>query len=290
MDVENWVRERGGIVRAAQMRRDGASSRAISTAVATGVLQRPRRGWLALPDVDPYLYAAARAGVVLTCITQARRLGLWVLDEHKPHVAAPPNSGVVTVERVRDPALAQDRDAGERRAVVHWAAPLVPREPSKLVDPIENVLAMVALCRPFESALAIWESAMRQGLVEREAMELLPLPSRARAVLAEASLYSDSGLESFVVPRLRWLRVRILPQVWILGHRVDFLIGSRLAFQIDGGTHVGAQREEDIRHDAALMLAGYHVIRVGYRQMVDDWPSVQATIMLAIAQGLHSAA
>ena len=34
--------------------------------------------------------------------------------------------------------------------------------------------------------------------------------------------------------------------------------------QIDGGHHVGLQRAEDVAHDAALTLLGYHVIRVTY--------------------------
>lgn len=110
-----------------------------------------------------------------------------------------------------------------------------------------------------------------------------------RSLLAEATAHSDSGLETLFLTRLRWLRERILPQVWIAGSPVDFLIGERLVVQIDGGHHVGAQRTRDIAHDAALMLRGYHVIRVGYDQVVNDWPAVQEVILRAIAQGLHAA-
>ncbi|WP_344096256.1 endonuclease domain-containing protein [Microbacterium deminutum] len=91
------------------------------------------------------------------------------------------------------------------------------------------------------------------------------------------------------VPRLSWMKISIVPQAWIAGHRVDFLIGARLVLQIDGGHHVGAQRTSDITHDAQLMLLGYHVIRVGFDQMVNDWPSVQDLITRAVAQGLHRA-
>ncbi|WP_309082499.1 endonuclease domain-containing protein [Microbacterium sp.] len=90
--------------------------------------------------------------------------------------------------------------------------------------------------------------------------------------------------------RLRWLRVPIRIQTWIAGHRVDALIGDRLVLQIDGATHVGAQRSEDIRHDAELKLMGYHVIRVSYTQVMFEWHVVQDLIMRAIAQGLHRAA
>lgn len=162
-------------------------------------LVRVRKGWVATPGADVCLVAAARAGVVLSCITQARRLGLWVLDEDRPHVAAPAHSGGVT----------------SRGATVHWAKPVVPRHPDALIDPIENVLALVALCQPFEPALAVWESALRKQLVDRHAPERMALPTAARKVLVSAFPFSDSGLESFIVPRLKWMRVPIVPQVWI---------------------------------------------------------------------------
>ncbi|WP_241245869.1 DUF559 domain-containing protein [Microbacterium sp. 4R-513] len=81
--------------------------------------------------------------------------------------------------------------------------------------------------------------------------------------------------------------MRIRAQIWIAGHHVDHLIGDRLVVQIDGGHHVNAQRLSDNEHDAALRLLGYTVIRVGYRQVVDDWPTVQWLIMQALAQDLH---
>ncbi|MFK0239786.1 endonuclease domain-containing protein [Microbacterium sp. NPDC090281] len=88
---------------------------------------------------------------------------------------------------------------------------------------------------------------------------------------------------------MAWLNLPITPQVWIIGHRVDFLIGERLVVQIDGGHHVGSQRTSDIAHDAELMLRGYHVIRIGYDQLMNQWASVQSRILVAIAQRLHLA-
>ncbi|TQJ32538.1 uncharacterized protein DUF559 [Microbacterium sp. SLBN-146] len=253
------------------LQRAGFSRHQLDRAVAQGVLWRVRKGWVARPDADPELLAAARAGVVLSCITLARRRGLWVLDLDRPHVAAPAHAGGL-------------RASG---ATVHWAKPVVPRHPDALLDSIENALVLVAGCQPYESALAVWESALNSHLIDRSQMGRMPLPPAARKILSAASPYSDSGLESFVVPRLSWLGVAIVPQVWIAGHRVDFLIGDRLVLQIDGGHHVGAQRTSDISHDARLTLMGYHVIRVGYRQMVDEWHTVQDLVMRAVAQGLH---
>lgn len=282
--IADFVHIRGGVVRQSTLYAGGWTKYMIAGAVASGAIMRVRRSWVTVPDADPLLVIAARAGVVLTCVTQAKRLGLWVLSVDRLHVAA---ASHVCDAGERTQSADLDPQAGFAR--VHWGHPLVPRHPDALVDPVENVLSTVAGCQPLEPALAIWESALRQGMVDALALQRLPLSGSARRILEMASPFSDSGLESFVVPRLRWLDVRIVPQAWLHGHRVDFLVGARLVLQIDGSHHVGAQRTSDIVHDANLMLQGYHVIRVGYRQVIDDWPGVQDLIARAIAQGLHRA-
>lgn len=173
--------------------------------------------------------------------------------------------------------------------VAHWARPILPRDPDAAVDPIENVLVLVAQCQSRENALATWEGAFRRKLVTPQAMRRLALPPRARKVLEVASLWSDSGLESIAMDRLRWLKLRIVAQAWIADHWVDLLIGDRLVVQIDGAHHVAGQREKDIAHDAQLALMGYTVLRVSYLQVMHDWPTVQHRIMQAVAQGLHVA-
>ncbi len=264
----------GGVARASSLRRDGeCSAYDIAKVVRAGALIRVRRDWVATPEADAELVAAAREGVVLSCITLARRLGLWVTKEDRCHVAADPGA----------------RGSKTARAVVHWSKPLVPRPPDALCDSVENALVLVATCQSFEDALATWDSAVRRNLVSLEILSRLALPPRSRAVLAAVDPLADSGLETLFRTRLRWLRVRILAQIWLLGHRVDFLIGERLVVQIDGGHHVGAQREADLAHDAALMLAGYHVLRFGYAQIISDWPHVQDVIARAVAQSLHHA-
>lgn len=266
------VERAGGLARVSTLRERGFTRRTIEREVSSARLIRPRNGWVAAPEADPLLVAAARAGAVLTCQTQARRLGLWVTGDDVIHVAARPHHQLGEVK------------GGTR---VHWARPLVPRHPDELVDPIENVLCLIATCRPREEALATWESALRQGLVARQTLEQLPLPTAARRLLEECSLFSDSGLESLIPVRLRFLRLPIRQQVWIEGHHVDFLIGDRLVLQIDGGHHVGVQRRRDIAHDARLKLRGYHVIRLDYVQVINEWPQVHDLIVRAIAQGLH---
>ncbi|WP_230102946.1 DUF559 domain-containing protein [Microbacterium sp. Bi121] len=272
--VAECVGELGGVARVAALHDRGHRRAEIERALRDGALTRIRQGWVATPDASPQLVSAAQHGVVLSCVTAARRLGIWVREQNPgAHVGATPGSAGGKPESVR----------------VHWAKPLVPRHPDALVDPIENVLAIVAECAPFEQALGTWESALNKELVTLETLANLPLRPAARRLLAEAQPFADAGLETYLRPRLRWLRIQLTIQTWIAGHRVDALLGARLVLQIDGKHHVGAQRSEDIRHDAELRLMGYHVIRISYPQMMFQWPQVQDLIMRAVAQGLHRA-
>lgn len=267
------LRRRGGVARTRSLLLAGVSPHQLRRAKAAGEVRTVRRGWVALPAADPMKVGAVRRGVVLSCVTRAVRSGLWVPDATGVHVAAPPHAGRVSADE----------------AVVHWAQPILPRNPDDCEDSLENALALIAGCRPFEEALIIWESALNKQLIDRASISRLPLPPAARTVLDAARPFADSGLETMVPYRLRWMNLPIVPQVWILDRPVDLLIGERLVLQIDGGHHVGAQRTSDIEHDARLKLRGYHVIRVGYDQVVNQWPRVQALIMEAVAQGLHLA-
>lgn len=259
-------------MRSSRVRELGWRETELSRALHAGRVVRPKKGWLALPNADPVILNAIRRGAIITCVTQAKRLGLWVLEASEAHWAAP---------HAHARPLAED-------GVMHWGRPLIPRVPFSIEDSIENALGYVAACQPAEAAKVIWESALNQQLIYRSSFERLPLSGNARELLKSCDLQADSGLETLVRDRLRRVtRVRIVPQALIWGHRVDLLLGERLVVQIDGGHHVGAQRTSDIRHDAELLAHGYHVIRMGYAQIMDDWPALQALVMGAIAQGLH---
>lgn len=271
MSYEHELRRNDGVMRTSQLIKLGLSPHAIAAAVQAGSLIRPRRGWIALPQTDPLVIFAVQRGAVLTCLSQAKRLGLWVLEASTPHLAAP--------HRHSKPITTN--------CVIHWEKPLRPRVLGQVSDSIENVLGHVASCQPYESALTIWDSALNKRLIDKPLLEQLPLGKRARELLAASDPQAGSGLESLVRTRLRFLRIRIIAQAWIFGHLVDFLFGERLILQIDGAHHVGFQRSADIRHDAELRLRGFTVIRVGYDQVVNDWPGVQELVMRAVAQGLH---
>ncbi|HEX5728938.1 MAG TPA: hypothetical protein VFX99_05850, partial [Microbacterium sp.] len=92
---------------------------------------------------------------------------------------------------------------------------------------IEQAVSAQVLIRPRNGWVAVadadpllvaaWESALRQGLVTRESRRRMPLAPLARSLLEECSLSSDSGLETFIPLRLRFLRLPIRQQVWLAG-------------------------------------------------------------------------
>lgn len=273
MDAISALKARDGVARVRTLRRAGVSDHALRSARERGLIFSVCRGWVALRGADRMLVAAARRGVVLSCVTLAVRRGLWVTEDSQPHLAAPPSSG----------------HASAARGVLHWSKPVFPRDPDSCEDSLENALVLVARCQPQENALATWESALRLKLIDPGMFARAPLPAAARRMLIEARPFADSGTETIFFTRLAWLEVAITPQVWLFGHRVDFLLGDRLVVQIDGGHHVGSQRTSDIAHDALLKLHGYHVIRIGYEQLMNGWPEVQRVILAAIGQRLHLA-
>lgn len=274
MDPVEELRGRGGVGRVHDLRAAGASQHVLRRLKESGAIATVRQGWVALPDADPQLRGAVARGVVLSCVTAAKRHGLWVPAESPLHVAAPPHAARITVPP---------------KVVVHWSKPIVPRPPAAAVDELVNALALVAQCQPDETALIIWESALNKRLVDRDHLRAFDLPPAARDLVERARPFADSGLETIVVSRLRWMKVRLLPQAWVVDRQVDLLIGDRLVVQIDGATHTGAQRTSDIAHDAQLVLRGYHTLRFSYEQVMERWHEVQAVIMEAVAQGKHLA-
>lgn len=185
--VADRVAELGGVVRPSRLVREGHGRRHVSEAVSRGLVTRVRRDWIASPDVDEFLVAAAKTGTVVSCVTTAERLGLWVHERPaQPHVAHPGRGKIAATT-----------------AVVHWQRAIVPRHPDLLEDGVENVLMTVAACRPYEQARAVWESALNKGLVDKRRLERLPWVGVARRLAQEVTPWADSGLKtSFVTPQL----------------------------------------------------------------------------------------
>ena len=272
-ELAEWVRARGGVAHSTTVGAAGFTMHAMRAAVARGVLHRVRRSWLALPDCDAELRRAAAAGGRLTCLTEARRMGLWVPAHSELHLAVPP-----TGSRSDAPGLH-----------LHWSKGPSPVAPAALTDPIINVLHHVARCVPAAEGLAVWESAIRLKKIDAAVLAGVHWRGEsARALARIASHLSDSGIETQFLVLMRTIDVAVRQQVWVDGHPLDALIGEHLAVQLDGFAHHRAKdRRRDIRADARLMLRGFTVLRFDYFQVLFEPEFVISTVATAIAQGRH---
>lgn len=239
-------------------------------------MERIRRSWLVGQNASAGRRAAASVSGRLTCLSAAAERGLWT----------PPHDGLhVAVARTAS-RLGHD---GMR---LHYAVGPAPVGRASATEPVLNILFHVARCAPRIDALAVWESALNQKVVDSTVLSRVMWHSTAATDVARAaSDLSDSGIETIFRELMTSAGVAIRQQVWIDGHPLDALIGDRLAIQLDGFAHhrSAADRRRDLRADARLALRGYTVLRFDYQQVLFDPGYVIETILTALAQGLHLA-
>lgn len=251
-----------------ELERQGYSAEAITRAVATGALLRLRRGRYCTPDADPVLQCAVRAGGRLTCVSELRRLGVWVFDDADLHVAVAPNAG-------RLPVL-----PGVRR---HWTTPRPGRGSSaQHVSPSEAVEAALG-CLPPRMAVASLDSALHLRAISRAEFASI----RARATASERKLMdladpdAESGLESIVRVLLRQVGLRVRSQVRFgTGARVDLLVEDWVVVETDGdGFHDEKTTTRDRRRDAALARRGLVVLRF---RVIYELESVASAVIATV--------
>lgn len=264
------------IVATRELRERGVTRSGITRALRAGQLVRVRRGVYAMLDACPLPVIAAAHGGALACVTAARHLGLWVLeDDARAHVWMGP--------------------AGHRRhddgcgCVEHWDDG--PPRDAFGVPSIPRILRQMLGCLGVEAFFVALESARRQRRITRDGLEWLRANTNAvgRRAIAVSRADADSGLESLLRWRLRVHRLRIRTQVTIVGvGRVDVLIGERLIVETDGAANHDrpTERHRDLVRDADAAALGYRTLRFDYALVVHDWARVEA----AIVAGHHLAA
>ncbi|MFT4134947.1 endonuclease domain-containing protein [Microbacterium sp.] len=232
---------------------EGFSKRRIRTAVDDGNLLRVRVGAYCTADTDPGCIAAARLHGRLTCVSELRRRGVFVLESGALHVHVPPTSS-------RLPA----RSHGQRR---HRAALLrIPHPRAVSVEPLDAVLHAV-LCQSPRAAVATIDSALHVGLIRLDDLDELfaALPRRHRRLRRLVDGRAESGPESFMRLILRSLGCAFEVQVEIDGvGRVDFLVDGWLIVECDSKAHHSdwQAQVEDRRRDQEAALRGFATYRV----------------------------
>lgn len=272
-----WVTRRGGIAHTSVARIAGFGPRTIALAVAAQEVERIRRSWVVTPNCAASRKRAASVGGRATCVSAAHTMGLWTPTSDDDHVWVPSSASRLDASGIR----------------LHRAEPPIAVVRTDPLEPALNVLFHVARCLPSADGLAVWESALRKGVVEPATLAAIRWrSSRAREFARVATFLSDSGLETHFRELMLTIGVLLRQQVRIDGHPVDALIGDRLAVQIDGfAFHSSpADRRRDLRQDARLVLRGYTVLRFDYVQILFEPDYVIDTVRLAMAQGRQLAA
>jgi len=285
MDPLNAFRlaERHGLCTWRQLRSQGVSSVAVSRAVRSGVLRRVHRGVYAAGDLEARdrALAAMRAGAVVSHFAAA---ALWGFDLVRPAQAE------VTWPRnwngVRPPGVRIHRaDLGE--VEVLGGVRLTSRVQT-LVDCARGL--------PLEEAVAVIDSALRQGSVSPEELSTAarsaagPGSAKVRHAVSLADGRAESVLESVLRVVLRLAGIAVEPQVAVhvggrFVARVDFMVAGWLVIEADGFAYHSAAddfRRERRAHNA-LVLSGYRVLRFTWHDVLSAPDYVVATVRAALA-------
>lgn len=278
MDTADAVLQLGGIARYHELRR--AFSRAqLAAAVAEGHLIRPGHGLYSLPTAHEHLQAAAALSGVLAGLSAAMFWG-W-------KVKVPPPRPQVVVPRGRK------IDASRRVGVDQRWMDVLPQDRER--GALGQVAAALDCARtlPFDAALAVMDSALRDGVPRSSLLrgcEKLPRTGRARAlrVVELGDRRAANPFESVLraalidVPNLE-----LVPQVWVgnVG-RADLVDAERRlvveadSFEFHSSRHAMLR---DMERYNGFLAEGYRVIRFGWEHAMFQQDYVREAVAGVIA-------
>jgi very-short-patch-repair endonuclease len=278
-----------GVVSRAQLLAAGIGAGAIQTRLTGHYLHRLHRGVYAVGHtaLDPLAWEMA---AVLACgpdaaishRTAAVRFSL--LECRGPLID-------VTVGRSnrKRPGLAIHRSRTFEPRDVHMHRGIPTTTPTRTLLDLAEIAPPRDLERAFDEAITrrLTTHASLSAVVERSkgrrgmgklqdvlARSTEPTLTRSEAEERYLALVREAGLPAPAVNPV------------IEGHRVDFLWrGDRLVVEVDGFRFHSSRSafERDRRRDAELQAAGYRVVRVTWRQLVEEPVAVVARLARALA-------
>ena len=271
-DLQTDLRAHGGATTRAALLKSGHSYRSIRDAVSAGRARAIGRSWVLLPDADPAIAEALRAGGLLGGASALQSFGVWVTHPTRLQIATKPNA-----DRAAHPT-------GQRL----W----LPFEPDRLPWRVSilDALAQHAPRVAREHAIASVDSALHQGLIREEHLADLfaRLPQRCAPWRRQLDAAAESGLESLV-------RVPCRDRGWRLESQVPAPGGGRSDLLIDGWLYVEAdgseyhdnpkQAAKDRRRNSAITAEGGRWLRFGYADVVHGIERTMSVVELVMAQG-----
>lgn len=283
--VTDVLRRAGGAAGFAAFDTAGVERRELSAAVRSGAVLRVRNGWFAALDAPTDVVRAVRVGGIATASTIARIHGLWVSTGDRLHVRVPSNASRLRAPDDRAVAL----EAGTHGVCLHYRGRVTGTAGR---DALPTALGEMFACATAAEGLAAVESAIDRRAIEPGHLDAVraAMPSGRRTALDRIDFGGQSGLETKVRLFLRARRVRFRTQAHIdrIG-AVDFLVGDRLVIEVDGWSFHSSRDEfeNDRRRDFELVTRGYLVLRLSYRQVMDDWERSSAGILALLSRREH---
>nr|WP_274637940.1 hypothetical protein [Microbacterium bovistercoris] len=239
--------------RTKRLKAEGWTDRGIRAAVADGGILRLRQGAFGDPATDQRCLTAARLRGRLTCVTELRRRGIFVLEKSADHVHI-------------DPSAARRKVLPDKEVVHRRELRRTPHPDAMSVEPFDAPLDAV-MCQEPRAAIASIDSALHHGLLPASDVDELfqALPRRFRRLRHLVDASAESGPETFVRLILRALVCSFQPQVVIPGvGRVDFLVDGWLIIECDSKAYHSSWDDqlEDRRRDLAAAERGYVTLRI----------------------------
>ena len=280
LDPVAALRRWGGVVDGTTLRRV-CGDVAVRQAVSSGRITRLARNSYVLPGADEALSSAVRLHGTVSHLSAARAWG-WKVKAVplQPHVTVPRNRNV---------------DAARRGQVhLHWADVPAEDRAGRCTSRIRTVVDC-ARSLPFDEALCVADSALREGAVTREqllaAARLAPRSGRARvqrvAVAADGS--ADNPFESC----LRAIALEVpgwSPQAQLhvpgVGHADVGEAATRLVLEAESFEFHALPEAfaYDLRRYTAMVRAGWVVLRFGWDDVMHRPEQVRRTIEVVLRQ------
>lgn len=256
--------------RTRELKAGGWSDRTIRAAVGAGRLIRLRDGVFCLPDTHVDCVEAGRMRGRLTCVSELRRRGVFVLDKSDLHVHI-----VSTASRL--PVTRTPRH-------VHRRHLRRTPDPASLSVDVFDAIVCAVLCQDPRAAVATIDSALHHGLLRSDDLDELfaALPRRYRVLRRLVDSRAESGSETLMRLLLRSFGCTIVPQAHLPGvGRVDFLVDGWLIVECDSKAYHSTweQQINDRRRDQQAAALGY----VTYRAVAEDVMWHADTVRAAVA-------
>ena len=256
-----------GMVTTKQLAAAGIGERAVAHRVANGRLTRIFRGVYRVgPVTAPYGLEMAAVLATGGALSHHSAAALWGF--------CPPHDGNTHV-------TVTNKDARSRRGLtVHRTASLnaAVHNGLPLTTPARTLHDLTPHLEPHELERAVEEAVIR-GLTTPD--ELTTRPALRRARIEEPQL-TRSEAERRLRKLIRAARLpRPQTNTKVAGWEVDAVWpAQRLVVEVDGFAYHGnrAAFERDRRKDAALVAAGYRVVRITWRQLVEEPHAVVALL------------